>query len=220
MVNTTLKIFFCIFVILSCSLQGELKFLCIGDSITEGGKTHATYRFALHDLLKKKGVEFSYIGRRVSIYKSERLQHEGYSGKNIHFLLKKISNLPGKSSVDVALIHAGHNSFAKDKPVAKIVHSTKELILTLKKANPQIKIFLACVIESGKLPKYEYIPQLNKELKKIPLNDSQVFGVDMNEAFSWQKHATTDKVHPNKEGAQVMARKWFEAMIKSAVISK
>lgn len=218
MVNSALKKYIFFFLLISLSLQGELKLLCIGDSITEGGKINGTYRRSLHDLLKKNSVKVEYVGRRVTTYKGQTLLHEGYSGKNIHFLVKAIAALPDKNVVDVALIHAGHNNFAKDEPVPGVVKSTKALIELLKKANPRIKIFLACVIESGKLPKYSYIPELNKELKDLAQKDSQVVLVDMNEKFRWQEHATQDKVHPNKQGAEVMAKMWFAALKKAGFI--
>ncbi|MCM8534177.1 MAG: hypothetical protein NE330_23645, partial [Lentisphaeraceae bacterium] len=110
--------------------------------------------------------------------------------------------------------------FAKDKPVAKVVASTKALISELRQANPKMKFFLAGVIESGKLPKYSYIPELNTELKSLSGNDSQVIFVDMNKRFRWQNHATQDMVHPNKKGAEVMAEVWFAALKKSGVILK
>jgi len=77
--------------------------------------------------------------------------------------------------------------------------------------NPKVKILVAKVILSGKLPKYSYIKKLNKEIEKMVkrMNQSNVILVDMTSAFDWKIHTIPDKVHPNLAGAEVMANIWF-----------
>jgi len=75
---------------------------------------------------------------------------------------------------------------------------------------------VAQVIPSGKLPKYEYIPELNVELAKLPARlttkESPVIGVNMVAGFDWRTDTIGDHVHPNSLGAEKMATKWFEAL--------
>ena len=47
---------------------------------------------------------------------------------------------------------------------------------------------------------------------EAPTPDSLVVAVDHAKGFDWKIHTTKDKVHPNAQGAEKMASKWFEAL--------
>lgn len=75
-------------------------------------------------------------------------------------------------------------------------------------------VLVATVIPSGKLPKYGYISELNKEIKKMVsgLNDERVVLVDQASRFNWKKYTIHDKVHPNRLGSEYMASVWFDSL--------
>lgn len=81
-----------------------------------------------------------------------------------------------------------------------------------------MKIFIAQVITSGKLAKYSYIPELNKQIyhlvEQLKIKGLPVKIVNQAKGFNWKIHCLTDKVHPNIKGAEVMADTWFNAIDK------
>jgi lysophospholipase L1-like esterase len=115
------------------------------------------------------------------------------------------------------MIHSGHNSFSKDKPVPGIIHDTEAMIDNIREINPDVIVLLAQVIPSGKLPKYSYIPELNQELSSLfgRLNKQwqSIILVNQAEGFHWKTDTVNDKVHPNASGAKKMAEKWIDALL-------
>lgn len=192
----------------------------LGDSITEGGGRFVVYRYPLMEKLVAAGYNVKYVGskntRPVKNSKLGELQHEGYGGKNVQFLASRFKEWYTQNPADIVLIHAGHNQFADKKPIPGIIKSTRSIIETARSINPKVTILLAQVIPSGKLPKYSYIPDLNKELKKLADEmdkpDQRVISVDQAEGFNWETDTVHDHVHPNAQGAEKMATKWFEAL--------
>ena len=187
--------------------------LALGDSITQGGKTFVCYRQVLIPDLAKKGVSFKFIGPR----KDASSAHAGYSGKNTHYLATISTKIYRQYPADIVMIHSGHNSFSKDKPVAGIIKDTKAIIENMRKINPKVTILLAQVIPAGKLPKYSYIPELNKELealsKRLTEERSKIILVNQAEGFDWKTDTVDDKVHPNASGAKKMAAKWMTVLL-------
>lgn len=194
------------------------RIMPVGDSITQGSKSFSNYRLPLLERLTAAGYHVEYVGSRTSQSRLGPLAHEGYSGKNAEFLAGVVGKSFADHPADIVLIHAGHNHFAEEKPVAKIIAATESMIATFRKANPKVIILLAQVIPSGKLPKYAYLPELNEELAKLaPRLDTpeqRVILVNQAEGFDVEKDTIADKVHPNAAGAEKMATKWFDALTK------
>lgn len=124
------------------------------------------------------------------------------------------------------IIHAAHNlniaaatldAAGEATIVATVEDATRAMMQTARATHPSVKILLAKVITSGKLPKYSYIPAVNARLGKIAseLNtDAQpVISVDQATGFDWTTDTTADKVHPNAAGGEKMAQKFFEALV-------
>lgn len=87
----------------------------------------------------------------------------------------------------------------------------------MREINPDATILLAQVIPAGKLPKYSYIPDLNKELASLSARlDKRGYSivlVNLAAGFDWKTDTRKDKVHPNKSGATKMANKWMDALL-------
>jgi len=200
--------------LLSCYLSLNLSaeemqtctILALGDSITEGSRSAANYRPYLIKLLSAENKDYKFIGPK----KDHTSHHAGYSGRNSSHLRSVITRLYRSHPAEIVLIHTGHNHFAKNKPINTILADNKAIVKAIQKINPNAKILLATIIPSGKLPKYSYIPDLNKELKKFIKSTAGVFLVDQAQDFVWEKDTVKDKVHPNSEGAKKMAKKWFQ----------
>ena len=97
-----------------------------------------------------------------------------------------------------------------------MIASYKSIINKIQAINPNVRILIAQVIPSGKLPKYSYIPELNEKIAEMvsELHSDHICLVNQAERFDWKKYTIYDKVHPNKEGAEKMATVWFNALKK------
>ncbi len=187
--------------------------LCIGDSITQGGSTFTGYRQVLIPELRKRGLAFECIGPQQDATSA----HAGYGGKNTAFLKGISREIYQKYPADIVLIHSGHNSFSKDRPVPGILADTEAIIRNIHAINPKARVLLAQVIPSGKLPKYDYIPELNRKLPELAARMRQagisVTTVNLEEGFDWRKDTVEDRVHPSASGARKMADAWLKALL-------
>jgi len=200
----------------------RITLLGLGDSITEGGDTFHSYLFPLWERLFAAGYHVDFIGPRSSKCRIGKINHCGFSGKNAEFLATQIDSIYRKYPADVVLLHSGHNHFYTENPVAGIIEAQKSIINKILAINFDAKILVAKVIESGKLPKYSYIPELNQHIEKMvkDLNLPNVILVDQSKDFNWEKHSISDKVHPNPDGAELMADVWFSALQKILPVPK
>ena len=200
----------------SAKEQKLYRILPVGDSITEGSKSFSNYRYSLLKKLTAAGYQIEFTGSRTSASPVGLLRHEGYGGKNAEFLAGVVENYFRTNTADIVLIHSGHNHTNTEAPVHGIVAATEAMVRTARRTNPHVIVLVAQVIPSGKLPKYEYIPELNVELAKLParltMKESPVIGVNMADGFDWRTDTISDHVHPNSLGAEKMASKWFQAL--------
>jgi len=188
----------------------------LGDSITEGGDNFESYLFPLWEKLFTAGYSFEFIGPRSSKCRIGTLNHCGFSGKNAEFLDRCIDSIYRKYPADIVLLHAGHNHFNTENPVPGIIRAQESIIRKIQTINPDAKILVAQVIPSGKLPKYSYLPELNKRIADMVGNMHNPNVVLVNQAhyFDWEKCTIADKVHPNKAGSAKMAEEWFDGLVQ------
>ncbi|MBX3740573.1 MAG: alpha/beta hydrolase fold domain-containing protein [Akkermansiaceae bacterium] len=184
------------------------RILCLGDSITEGGSTFKVYRHVLAEKLDKAGIPVVFVGPKKD---KAGLAHGGYGGKSIEQVAVEYGKFHAAHPADVVIIHSGHNHTVEEKPIPGIIRTAEEMITLARKDNPQVIILLAKVIPSGKLPKYEYIPELNKEIAKLA-EKLKVTVVDQETGFDWKTDTIQDMVHPSASGAEKMGAKFFDAL--------
>lgn len=201
--------------------QERFTIMGMGDSITEGGDYFTSYLYPLWEKLFTAGYQFDFIGPRESKCRIGTINHCGFGGKNVEFLESKIDSLYRLYPADIVLLHAGHNHFVEEKPIPGMIAAYKSIIAKIQAINPDVRIWVAQVIPGGKLPKYSYIPELNKKIEEMvsELNSKGVYLVNQAENFDWRKYTVHDKVHPNKAGGEKMATVWFEALKKVLVPS-
>lgn len=194
--------------------KATVTILPLGDSITQGGSRFVSYIFPLWRRILDAGLDAEMIGPQEQSYQGTTLHHAGYGGKTIEFLDTQIDSLYRRYPADVVLIHAGHNHFVENDPVAGILSAHRSVIEKILSLNPSALIFVAQVVESGKLPKYSYIPDLNLKLKELVQSyaSDQIRLVDAGKGFDWQTCTIDDHVHPNETGAGIIADNWFAAL--------
>jgi acetyl esterase len=192
-----------------CQLaSAQTRILCLGDSITEGGTTFKVYRGPLAGKLKAEGYDVTFIGPKKD---RDGLGHGGYGGRSIEQVLEEYRKFHADHPADVVIIHSGHNHFIEEKPIPGILRAAEDIIALARQDNPKVKVLLAKVIPSGKLPKYSYIPDLNREIAKLGDKLDAVV-VDQETGFDWKTDTIADMVHPNASGAEKMATRFFEAL--------
>lgn len=196
----------------SAAVAAPRRIMAIGDSITEGGRTFSTYRPVLAAALRQAGLEVEWVGTRGE----DGLRHEGYGGKNAEYLADHVPAHFAVTPADVVLVHAGHNHTSEEGPVPGIIAATGRLVAGLRATNPRVTVLLAQVIPSGKLPKYAYLPALNRELAalaaRLDTAPSRVLVVDQAAGFDWTADTIADHVHPNAAGAGKMAARWLDVL--------
>jgi len=160
-----------------------------------------------------------YTGHTFSRY------HECYYGINTDGFLKGISGgghptitdfatrLKAYNIPDIALIHIGTNN--DNGGDATKVANIKTIITTLRARNPNIKIFLATLIDdwntlNAEIPKI--VSDMNTTASPVILVD-QAEGINNDPAGV--SPDTWDWVHPNDQGSAKMAQKWFNAIIST-----
>ncbi len=194
-------------------VERKYTLLGLGDSITEGGDNFISYLYPLQERLVRAGYRVEFIGPNVAKTKVGEIWHAGYSGKTAAFLATGIADIYEQHPADIVLLHTGHNYFEEEKPVDEIIAAHEEIIEKIKNNNSQAIILIAKVIESGKLPKYAYIPELNRRIAQLVAElrkyDQDIHLVDQAENFDWHEDTIADKVHPNLSGAGKMADVWF-----------
>lgn len=194
-----------------------ITLLPLGDSITEGGGGGGgNYRHELDRLLKDAGHSFAFVGPKTD---GNGLSHAGYSGWNSSKIRDQIAGVYKQYPADIVLLHMGHNHFSEHDPVPLIIHNTNTILDTIFGINPTATILVARVIPAGKLPKYNYIPKLNRQLAQLCKERQfnlthRVFLVDQEAGFDWTTDTVADKVHPNEAGAIKMAAVWAAAIKK------
>ena len=193
--------------------QKRFTVLGLGDSITEGGDSFTCYLFPLWEKLFTAGYEFDFIGPNASKCRIGTLNCAGFGGKNAEYLAAHTDSIYRRYPADIVLIHSGHNHFDTEHPVAGIIAAQESMIKKIRAINPDVKIVVAQVILSGKLPKYSYLPELNKEIEKMVKRQKRDNVILVNQAkdFDWKKYTVADQVHPNalggkKNGGSVVQR--------------
>ena len=199
----------------SCSLMP------LGDSITEGSDGFVVYRGLLLGKLRTAGHPVHYVGSRNGPSQAGGipLPHQGYSGKDIGYIAGMFAEAYRLNPADIVLLHAGHNRSFEENPVPDIVRHTEAIIETARRINPRVTLLISQVIPAGKLPKYSYIPELNRELESLvsTLNarttkSPPVILVNHARGFDWKTDTVADRVHPNASGAAKMADNWAHAL--------
>lgn len=198
------------------TVEKRFSILGLGDSITEGGKEFHSYLYPLWERLFAAGYNSDFIGPRQSETRIGMIKHFGNSGKPVEFMEERIDSVYRQYPADIVLLHAGHNHFAEQNPIDGIMRAYASIVRKIHAVNPQAHIFLAQVTPSGKLPKYSYIPELNRRIAAFVSYEKnrRLHLVDMATGHDYRTMTIYDHVHPNDLGAERMAERWFEAISK------
>lgn len=206
--------------------------LPLGDSITQGGKLNReeyTYRFPLFCMLKDAGINFDFIGSlktgvqkeaKWPDYKGEKfdLDHEGHYGWKTGRVRQYLQQWMKTWSAppDIVLMHLGTNDKNATDYNQSIVLPIKDMVKMLRRMNPKV-VVLVGHLNFNSESFFNIREQVEKMAFEITTPESPVITVhhyqDWNENPNPIKTDTFDWVHPNPQGQQKMAEKWFNAML-------
>lgn len=207
-----------------------LKLMPIGDSITQGWSDRYSYRYPLWKKLIDAGASVDFVGSLDENYKGSPewpayrglafdSDHEGHWGWRVDEILERIDGWLSRNTPDVVLLHLGTNDIFQSNGVESTLSELNELIVRLRSANPDVVIFLAKVIGANQHD--TLLQELNNGIAGLAATlhtpATPVWIVDQYSGFNYAED-TYDGVHPNSQGEEKMAAKWFAALGESGVL--
>lgn len=195
-----------------------LRVMPLGDSITQGSRHHESYRRDLWRRLATDGYAVDFVGssRRNrggwSRHDDFDQDHEGHWGWQVDELLEKLDAWIAAARPDIVLVHLGSNDALRGEEAAQTEAELRDLVARLRAANPSVSILLAELIPARGAD--TAIRDLNtriRELGALDRPEARLLVVDHFTDFDPNRH-TYDGVHPNGEGARLMADRWYATL--------
>ncbi len=189
------------------------KVACVGDSITAGSGVKDPARKYPAQLGVLLGSEFEVKNFGVG---GATMLDEG----DKPYKKQKAYTAALEFKPDIVVIKLGTND-SKPQNWAKkegFASSTKSLVEAFQKANPKVKVFLctpAPVIGKGNFGIREEIvkPEIIPLVKQVA-TEMKLEVIDIYSALAGKDALIPDRVHPNDEGATIIAKTVFEALDK------
>ncbi len=212
-------------------LSGRIiRIVPIGDSVTQGGRVDRqeyTYRYPLYFMLRDAGYAVDFIGSRTSglqpgaVWPDKDgvpfdLDHEGYYGATSAEVRDELKTVIAnyKEAPDIALVQLGSNDVDAYDFEKTAIAPIIDIIAMLRDRNPNVIIFVGHLLENGRLARatrrlYERLA------RRSSTSASPVITVYLFD--QWKERPgpgsdTFDWAHPNPQGQQKMADKWYAAM--------
>lgn len=204
---------FSVVALLALPVQAKTKVACVGDSITAGAGVKAPANRYPTQLGVLLGAEHEV--RNFGVSGSTMLDDGDKPYKQQKAYAEALAYQP-----DVVVIKLGTND-SKPQNWAKkagFAASTRSLVEAFQRANPKVKVYLctpAPVVGAGnfgireEIVKPEVIPLIRQVAAEMKLEV-----IDVYSALAGKDALLPDKVHPNDEGAGVIARTVHEALVK------
>lgn len=222
------------------------RILPLGDSITQAEANRASYRYPLWKKLVDSDLKFDFVGslqKHQDRYtkgtppqpdykgKSFDRDHEGHFGWNTDEIINgrdfdngsgsgKLAEWVDGYDADIVLMHLGTNDAFNRQSNASTVEELKEIIRILREDNPDVAVLLARITPVDHKPgNAEAVASLNEAIPSVAedmhTEQSPVILVDHFSGFDPGEH-TYDGVHPNEAGEELMAQRWFDAIMDVA----
>ncbi|MCC9137592.1 GDSL-type esterase/lipase family protein [Pontibacter silvestris] len=188
--------------------QYKVKVACVGNSITEGAGLKTTYPQALQELLGEEYEVRNYgIGGRTLLKK----------GDYPYWIEAKYTEVLNWNP-DVVIIKLGTNDTKPQnwKYKENFVEDYVALVKSFKNLPSKPKVYICKPLPvfedkwgiTERIVKEEILPAINKIARK-----TKVETIDLYTPFLGKAALTYDGVHPNEEGAALLAKEVNEALI-------
>lgn len=222
--------------------QAATKIMFIGDSITNGGQTYASYRYPLYFGLKEAGYDIDAVGTSSTLFSNSTpnsalypdyfttfdRQHEGYWGITTTNFLNTRATVAASLKPDVVTIFLGSNDVNENVSNASNNYKTSTdnlgaIIDKLRDTNPNVKIAIAQIIPATPTASYGFananpkIPGYNAAVATFAASKSTaaspIVVVDQYTGYdAIAFNQPSDGVHPNQYGEQLIADRFQIAL--------
>jgi lysophospholipase L1-like esterase len=207
------------------AMAGEpFRILCIGDSITQGGRAgrpEYTYRLPLQRMLKALGREVDFIGTRSKGLDASPWptdfdpDHQGYYGATTQRVAQElIAHLPSLPSPDVAIIHVGTNDAGRWDSYEAMALPLARMIQALRARNPRVVVLVAdpgLPGTRGRLQRYvveNVVDRLSTQISPATWIEPPP---------RWGSADKFDAVHPNPRGGDRLAVQFLQELLARGV---
>ena len=190
-------------------------------SITQGFVSDSTWRYYLYQQLRNAGYGVDFVGSQHTLtdgydpHLDYDQDHEGHSGWRADQVLAQISGWANSTHPDVVLIHLGTNDLRAGQTPQSTINEIGQIIDVLRGVNPNVKIVLAQIIPAGDAPAGS-VEAFNSLIPGLASSKntsaSPIVTVNQYSGFSLSGGDSDDNLHPNNQGDQKMANKWFDAL--------
>lgn len=222
--------------IASTKAPAQTRLLPLGDSITHGGQSHASWRYALWDSLRAGGYAVDFVGTQVEIFGGDPpnlawypeylgafdRDHEGHWGWRTDQIDAIVAGVAAAAQPDVVLMHLGTNDVGQQGAagVANADANLRSIIGRLRAERPDVRVLLAQVVPIGPGTSYSanapHVSALNAAIAAIAADStrpgSAIRVVDQFTGFDTATLVQTDGLHPNVAGEARLAARWMEAL--------
>jgi hypothetical protein len=216
---------------LARSAHGEaVKIMPLGDSHTEGGRHHVSYRYDLWFDLIDAGFDVDFVGNKSTTYDGPNLDwypeyltafdrdHAGQWGARTDQLVEPATFASASHQPDIVLLQAGGNDIGQLGEVG-IVHADaglRDIIGGIRSVVPGVT-FLLGQLTPWTARNAEFIEPLNDAIATIASDldttESPVLLVDHYTGFDIESMTQGDHLHHNRAGEAWVAENWFEVLV-------
>lgn len=192
----------------------KIKVACVGDSITAGSGVKDAKKKYPHQLGELLGS--GYEVKNFGVGGATMLDDGNKPYKQQPAYQAALDFKP-----DIVVIKLGTNDTKPinwDTKKAGFVPSAKALVESFQKANPKAKIYLCLpvpVVAAGNFSIREEIlkPEVIPLIKQLAA-DMKLEVIDLYAALEGKPELIPDRVHPNDDGATIIAKTVYEALTK------
>jgi len=215
-----------------------------GESNLTAKQDRIAYRGKLWDLLKDEGYEVDFVGSKRSgenyTTNGFDIDHEGHGGETSNYIKEHINDWLTTNPADIILLHIGTNDGGLSVPIATSVANVQAILDTIFTKNSNTKVFVARIIEArrahqnsgginGRLWKTKEFNDAIEDMITNHLQNANIRVVNMESGaeleyavagfpYDMQPYHNDENIpdfHPNKNGFEKMAEKWFTMILDS-----
>jgi lysophospholipase L1-like esterase len=193
----------------------------LGDSLTQGTTENIGYRRDLWLALQAQGANVDFVGSQRGTPWGDPPQndfdwdHEGHWGYTTNQLLANVDGWLASAQPDIVLLLAGSNDLISGGTSEGAAQGLESLIGRIRAANPSVRIVLGKIPPIGNMT-YD-VEGLNARIAamaaRLNTEASPIQVADLNSGFD-PVLDTFDLVHPNAQGAALIAARWKSALLK------
>ncbi|MGW4944083.1 RICIN domain-containing protein [Actinoplanes sp. NPDC004185] len=192
--------------------NGGVRVMPLGDSITDGYNVPGGYRTGLWQRAAGAGLTVDFVGSAVNGPANlGDHDHEGHSGWRIDELDANITGWLRTANPRTILLHIGTNDIGQNRDVANAPARLSTLIDHIRVLAPNVELFVAQIVPTSNTANEAKTQAFNAALPGIVAQKGPMTHlVDLHSALTTADLA--DGVHPNADGYDKMAARWFTAL--------